>query len=113
MISPLRLRTECFASAFRRSRKFSDMRTGTLIFSMMIFSMMIFSMMIFSMMIFSMMIFSMMIFSMMIFSMMIFSMMIFSMMIFSMMASILGALCPLMCGGMGLKQALGVSPSVY
>src|SRR5262249_25472654 len=103
MISPLRLRTECFASAFRRSRKFSDMRTGTLIFSMMIFSMMIFSMMIFSMMIFSMMIFSM----------MIFSMMIFSMMIFSMMASILGALCPLMCGGMGLKQALGVSPSVY
>src|SRR5215475_10586580 len=98
MISPLRLRTECFASAFRRSRKFSDMRTGTLIFSMMIFSMMIFSMMIFSMMIFSM---------------MIFSMMIFSMMIFSMMASILGALCPLMCGGMGLKQALGVSPSVY
>src|SRR5262245_28134278 len=93
MISPLRLRTECFASAFRRSRKFSDMRTGTLIFSMMIFSMMIFSMMIFSM--------------------MIFSMMIFSMMIFSMMASILGALCPLMCGGMGLKQALGVSPSVY
>src|SRR5215813_3290405 len=88
MISPLRLRTECFASAFRRSRKFSDMRTGTLIFSMMIFSMMIFSMMIFSM-------------------------MIFSMMIFSMMASILGALCPLMCGGMGLKQALGVSPSVY
>jgi hypothetical protein len=33
--------------------------------------------------------------------------------IFSMTASIQGALCPLMCGGLGLKQALGVSPSVY